>query len=184
MYLHATFPRDGKTPPPPQIRHACPRSPRSCPHYSKASKRAAYAAPENGEQRTERPCGATGGIPEKPIKRETENGDRDQRRSHRAADEARSGSRPLAPLRFPIFSPDTIAVKRRAKKARTRLGLVRARVTHNDETQSKGAFSQRESCLLLCLTNERCKCDREMQKFSRLCHFSSYLPLFPVFALP
>ena len=47
---------------------------------------------------TKRPCEATDGVPEKATRRETEGGGRGQRRSRRATDGARSGSRPPSRL--------------------------------------------------------------------------------------
>ena len=58
--------------------------------------------PQKMQEIQERPCGATDGVPEKAIRRETEGGGRGQRRSRRATDGARSGSRP--PLRLCGFN--------------------------------------------------------------------------------
>ena len=76
------------------------------------AKGAASAAPENGERKTERPYGATDGVPEKATRRETEGGGRGQRRSRRATDGARSGSRLTLRLRGPHF-PRTVLVRSR-----------------------------------------------------------------------
>ena len=75
-------------------------------------------------RRTERPCGATGGIPGKPTRRETEGGGRGQRRSRRATDGARSGSRPLLRLCGSHFPRTVLRTYRTYRTYRTAAGAA------------------------------------------------------------